>query len=40
MKKIYTILLTVVLAALLQVGVISLVDKDPVRSERENRELA
>lgn len=40
MKKIYTILLTVVLAALLLVGVISLVDKDPVRSERENRELA
>ena len=40
MKKIYTILLSVVLAAMLLVGLISLLDKDPTRSESENRELA
>ena len=40
MKKIYTILLSVALAAMLLVGLISLVDKDPTRSEAENRELA
>ena len=40
MKKIYTILLSVALAAMLLVGLISLVDKDPTRSESENRELA
>ena len=40
MKKIYTILLSAVLAAMLLVGLISLVDKDPTRSEAENRELS
>ena len=40
MKKIYTILLSVVLAAMLLVVLISLLDKDPTRSESENRELA
>lgn len=40
MKKIYCILLSAVLALMLLVGVISLVDKDPTRSELENRELA
>ena len=40
MKKIYTILLSAMLAGMLLVGLISLVDKDPTRSEAENRELA
>ena len=40
MKKLYTVLLVLLLAALLAVGVISLVDQDATESLLENRKLA
>ena len=40
MKKIYTILLVLLLAVAMLVGVVSLVDKDATESEMENRRLA
>lgn len=40
MKKLYTVLLVLLLAAMMLVGVVSLVDKDATESETENRRLA
>ena len=40
MKKLYTILLVLLLSVMMLVGVISLVDRDATESELENRKLA
>ena len=40
MKKLYTVLLVLLLAGVLAVGALSLVDEDPTESQTENRKLA
>lgn len=40
MKKLYTVLLVLLLAGVLAVGAVSLVDEDPTESQTENRKLA